>query len=123
MIWGMILHPDGDWRLKEFGEPLHKTLGAAVGGYIEVVRPRGLPAPFVLIVNEEGRLLGLPVNPDASELYGFPEHGQPIVGTVVFLREEQTPEGMELAGLQSRDLRSLLQLLVQARGERKGRRP
>lgn len=50
------------------------ALQKAVGGYIETVRLRVDNA--VMIVNEEGLLLGLPYNTVAS---GFA--GQPIIGT------------------------------------------
>jgi len=41
-------------------------LQAVVGGFIEVVH---LPDGRLMIVNDEGKLNGLPVNPKASELY------------------------------------------------------
>ena len=46
-----------------------------VGGYVERVR---CPDGTVLLVNEEGRLNGLPVNEEASALAG-----QMIVGNVI----------------------------------------
>jgi Domain of unknown function (DUF3846) len=53
-------------------------LQSYVGGYIEVVRIRGKADG---VVNEEGKLIGLPYNSVASALYGNPE--DPIVGTMV----------------------------------------
>ena len=53
-----------------------EALQEAVGGYIETVRLRVDNA--VMIVNEEGLLLGMPYNATASALAG-----QPIVGTAV----------------------------------------
>lgn len=41
-------------------------LQAVVGGFIEVVH---LPDGRLMVVNEEGKLNGLPINPKASELY------------------------------------------------------
>lgn len=55
-----------------------EALQTAVGGYIETVRLRVGNA--VMIVNEEGLLLGLPYNTAAS---GFA--GQPIVGTAIIV--------------------------------------
>jgi len=46
-----------------------------VGGHVEVVR---LVGGKVALVNEEGGLIGLPPNPTASAVLGFP-----VVGTVV----------------------------------------
>ena len=55
-----------------------EALQAAVGGYIETVRLRVGDA--VMIVNEEGLLLGLPYNTLAS---GFA--GRTIVGTAIIV--------------------------------------
>lgn len=41
-------------------------LQAVVGGFIEVVH---LPDGRLMVVNDEGKLNGLPINPKASELY------------------------------------------------------
>lgn len=56
-------------------------LQAAVGGYIEVVWPRGYD--LVLVVDEEGLLKGRPLNPMGCALYGTLIHGHPIVGPVL----------------------------------------
>ena len=61
----------------ELEEPLHKSAGAFVGGWIEIVRPRGLKRPYVLIVNEEFMLLGLPKNEIGYYLYQTHLHGNP----------------------------------------------
>jgi hypothetical protein len=60
---------------------------AMVGGLIELVYPRngtptmmGIPDDAQYIVNEEGLLKGLKVNPIGSEIVG-----QPIVGNLVIL--------------------------------------
>ena len=51
-----------------------KTLQDAVGGYIEVVRPKDRYLPWLLlIVNEEGLLTGLPTN------LRFPQFVGPVV--------------------------------------------
>lgn len=58
-------------------EQLHE----AVDGYIEIVRPSitgTMPPGYVLVVNEEGMVDGLPINRRASALAG-----QPIAGNVV----------------------------------------
>lgn len=61
-----------------------KRLQTLVGGYIEVVRPVPFGGPIfddvVMIVDDEGKLKGKPVNVLASALYnGY----DPIVGDVV----------------------------------------
>ena len=47
-----------------------------VGGYIEHIQ---LPHRELLVVNEEGLLLGLPFNAQASMIFG-----RPLVGDVVY---------------------------------------
>lgn len=79
----------------ELEESLHKSAGAYVGGWIEIVRPRGLQRPYVMLVNEEFLLLGLPLNEIGSYLYQTHLHGQPICGNFLIMREE----GENLAGL------------------------
>jgi len=55
-----------DFKLEELQE--------FVGGYIEIVHPqdRRRQRGRILVVNEEGKLLGLPVNARASEIYSAP---------------------------------------------------
>lgn len=52
---------------------------ALVGGYIELVRLPGADG----IVNEEGKLKGLPYNPLGTAIYGNPS--DEIVGTMLVL--------------------------------------
>ena len=52
--------------------------------YVETVRPRYLQEPYILMIDEEGRLKDRPaVNFIASYLYGAHEHHEPIVGNVL----------------------------------------
>ena len=52
---GIVVTTIHTMYVKDFGEPLYKTLGKEVGGHIEVVHPRELKAPLTMIVNEEER--------------------------------------------------------------------
>jgi hypothetical protein len=83
----------------EVKPPLYKGLQETVGGYIEVVRPKGLKHPFCMIVDEEGLLKKKPLNTVGSYLYGSHEHGHPIVGDVVIAKEIETHQGLNLGGL------------------------
>lgn len=70
-------------------EPPLKWLQDAVGGWIEAV----YLGDAVMYVNEEGKLLKLPVNTMATDLYA--DHHGPydiIVGDVVVLDGEHTME-------------------------------
>lgn len=85
---GLIIEPNGKIYIKEFQEPLHRSAGEIVGGLIEIVKPRRLGYPYVMIVNEEFLLLQLPYNPVGSWLYCTDEHGHPICGNILILKEE-----------------------------------
>lgn len=80
----------------ELEKPLYRSAGAFVGGHIEIVRPRGLNRPYVMIVNEEFRLLGLPKNEIGCYLYQTHLHGNPIQGNFLIIKEE----GPDLVGLE-----------------------
>jgi hypothetical protein len=72
------------------------TLGelqGMVGGYIEIVRTH---TGDFMVLNEEGKLQGLPINEVATERYQYGTH-DPVVGDVVIaqwaeLEEEQNDE-------------------------------
>ena len=78
--------------------PLHRALQKELGGYIEVVRPRNLARPYLMMVDEEGLLKGLPLNRAASWLCGTQRHGQPIVGDALIMKETETADGDADAG-------------------------
>lgn len=91
----------------EVSQPFYKSLQEVVGGYIEIVRPKGLPQPYCMIVDEEGLLKEKPPNIVGSVLYGTAEHGQPIVGDIAIMREENGNEGRDLFGLNAADTAKL----------------
>lgn len=84
---GLVITTENEMQVREFGEPAYETIGKAVGGWIEVVHPKGLPDPFCMVVNEEGLLHGLPLNLFGCILYDTVRHGNPIVGNIVILKE------------------------------------
>ena len=53
---------------------------ALVGGWVEQFNPRSPDFYGLLLINEEGRLLRLPLNKTAEARWGFP-----LLGTVVHL--------------------------------------
>lgn len=65
----------------------HKSLREEVGGYVELVRTQKLLDYFktkvVMIVDEEGLVKNLPVNPMGCYFYDTNKHGNPIVGDVI----------------------------------------
>lgn len=80
--------------------PIHKSAGEIVGGLVEHVRPRYLQKPYCMLCNECGLIDQLPLNPIASLLYGYQDHGHPIAGNVLIIKEE----GSEWCGLDDLEL-------------------
>lgn len=101
---GIVITPENEISVKDFGTPLYQTVGEIVGGWIEHVNPRLLDAPFCMIVNEEGLLKNLPVNPVGCFLYETLKHGWPIVGTIVIMKDSLTDEGLDIIGLTDKDI-------------------
>jgi len=92
----------------ELVEPHWKSMGDEVGGHFERVNPRLLEKPYCFLCNESGLLQELPINLVGSVMYGFLEHGQPIVGDIIFMREDFGPDGPDLFGLSDDDISYLL---------------
>lgn len=96
---GIVVTTDLEIRIEEFSDPLYKTVGSAVGGYIEHVKPARLRHPYCMIVNEEGRLLDLPLNYVGSYFYGTDQHGEPIVGNIVIMKDGYRGGEPDIVGL------------------------
>lgn len=77
-------------------------------GFIEIVRPVNLPEPYILVVNVEGILRNMEINPLACWLYNTQEHGAPIVGPAVILKEVMSDDGPDLGLLTKEDVKKAL---------------
>lgn len=97
----VVVTPKGEVYRVHLGKPLYRSAGAILGGHFEVVRPRNLKHPYCMLVNESGILEQLPINPVGSYLYGTHDHGHPIVGKIIIIKEER----FDLAGLTEHELR------------------
>ena len=115
---GIVLTTDEKMFVKDFAAPLHESLGEAVGGYIEVVHPRGLDRPYCFVCNEEGILMDLTMNIIGSLWYGTLEHGHPIVGNIVVLKEGMTDDGPDIVGLEEDDIRKIKKIVDDTSGGR-----
>ena len=83
----------------------------AVKGHIEIVHPRYLYHPYVMLVNDTGLLQNMESNPVASYLYGTQDHRSPIVGPAVILKEVVTDDGPDLCFIdQDETLRLVIEL-------------
>ena len=117
LMKGLVITTEDKMQVREFGEPAYETIGKAVGGWIEVVHPKGLPDPFCMVVNEEGLLHGLPLNLFGCILYDTVRHGNPIVGNIVILKEGfTTPGERDFIGLDEDDVKFLGAMAVSLSG-------
>nr|DAF24293.1 MAG TPA: protein of unknown function (DUF3846) [Caudoviricetes sp.] len=118
---GIVITTKNEMRVQEFSEPVHKSIGDAVGGWIEIVRPVRLKRPYCMIVNEEGVLLNLPMNIFGSFIYGTDYHGNPILGDIVLLKEGINSDGeLDLLGLNEQDIKYLCDMVSSGKGARDG---
>ena len=78
MSYVVIDHVDGTRTYP--GIPDYKDLRYLVGGHVEAV---ALPDGMTMYVNEEGKLMGLPMNGRATLLMPYP--GDYIVGVAVIV--------------------------------------
>lgn len=84
---GLIVTAKNEMRQVDYDAPHYDIIQKAVGGWYEHVHPIGLGWSYCMMVNEEGLMMNLPLNLIGSILYGTPQHGQPIVGDVIFLKD------------------------------------
>ena len=66
-----------------------------IGGWIEIVRPVGLPN-YCLIVDEEGLLKQKKFNLYGSYWYGYYRHNAPIVGDILVSKLDEEGNFIEL---------------------------
>lgn len=104
---GLVVTAENEMSTVEYDSPHYDVIKEAVGGWYEHVRPVGLERPYCMMVNEEGLLLRLPVNLIGSILYGTPQHGQPIVGNIIFLKEGYHGGEPDVVGMTADEAQSL----------------
>lgn len=109
---GVVVTTDLEIRIEEFSDPLYKTVGSAVGSYIEHVKPARLRHPYCMIVNEEGRLLDLPLNYVGSYFYGTDQHGEPIVGNIVIMKDGYRGGEPDIVGLNDVEAEQIKDVII-----------
>lgn len=109
---GIVVTTDLEIRIEEFSDPLYKTVGSAVGGYIEHVKPARLRHPYCMIVNEEGRLMDLPLNYVGSYFYGTDQHGEPIVGNIVIMKDGYRGGEPDIVGLNDVEAEQIKDVII-----------
>ena len=107
---GILITPENTVTVRDFGEPTLSGLQEAVGGHIETP-PTQIP-PYVLVINDEGKLRRLPLNRIASELYGAALHRDLIVGPAVLVKrginEDGEPDLLGLTEQEAEDLANVI---------------
>ena len=94
MAWQKIMAEDGSYQTVIYNDKEHqptlKQMQDFVGGYIQIIENE---AGDQFVIDEEGRLKGKPINPDASEMWLGPDwspdgHFHNLVGDVMVLQGE-----------------------------------
>ena len=104
---GLVVTVENEMSTVDYDAPHYDVIQKTVGGWYEHVHPVGLERPYCMMVNEEGLLQGLPVNPIGAILYGTPQHGQPIVGNIIFLKEGYHGGEPDVVGMTADEAQSL----------------
>lgn len=114
---GLILYTDGRMEYKELpkAEHTYQRLQQAIGcGLVDIVHAVNLPQPYCLVVDDEGLLTDEPkINLAASFLYGIEEHGQPICGDCLIMKDHHTDDGIETVGLTQEEAEKVVKLFFE----------
>ena len=94
---GVVVTTDGRAYVKEFGYPLHRSCESTLGGWIETVYPKGLVRPYMMLVNEEGLLHGLPKN---------------LVGNIILMKLGYRDGERDIVGLTENEAEKLMDMVL-----------
>ena len=121
---GIKILTDGNMEFVEIPEDSdksYKVMTKAVEGWIEMVAPVRLPKGYVMVCNEEARLIPLPYNKLASYLYGYDQHGQMVCGNVLILKNGVTVidgiEELDIVGMEDTEIEKVLKRLNELKKE------
>ena len=99
-------------------QPIYKSMQEAVGDdctMVDIVECHGLGEmlEYCLVCDEEFLLKGNPVvNPIASYFYGLQDHGQPLCGNVLIMKNKYTEDGLETVGLEAKDIAKIQDIIA-----------
>ena len=91
-----------------------------VGGWIEIVHPMHLEHPLALVCNEEGLIYELPFNFVGSALYGYAEHGHPIVGNIAIVQSGWRDGEPDIVGIPDEIIQQVYDQFIQKFPNMKG---
>jgi len=102
----IMIQPNGTVSVKEISSI--NVVRAHFNGPIELVISPHLPSNFIMAVDEEGKINGLPKNDFGSWLYEADLHSDIIVGDVFLMKIEQSPDtSHNVVGLTNEDIQDL----------------
>ena len=102
----IMIQSDGTVSVKEISSI--NVVKAHFYGPIELVMSPHLPSSFIMAVDEEGKINGLPKNDFGSWLYEADLHCDVIVGDVFLMKIEQSPDtSYNVVGLTEQDIHCL----------------
>lgn len=111
--------------LKGRAEKISNDSGLSVGDFFrrevgcelfECVRAQRLCGGYFLMVDEEGLLREKPfINPWASWLYGYQDHGNPIVGDALVMKTVYTSDGPDIGFLDEAEADDIISKLNERR--------
>jgi len=103
----IMIRPDGTVSVKEISGI--NVVKAHFNGPIELVLSPHLPSGFIMAIDEDGKINGLPINDFGSWLYEADLHGDVIVGDVFLMKIEQSPDtSHNVVGLTDEDIQALV---------------
>lgn len=114
----IVITTDNKASVREFSEsqPLFRETQPILDGYMEHVHPRRLPHPYCMLVNDEGLLRELPPNPMGCLLYETDNHGAPIVGNLILMKDGYRGGEPDILGLTDDDVTFLGSLIAALSG-------
>ena len=87
-----------------------EQIGARI---VQTVYPKGLKDPYLFLCDEEGLLREKPViNFLGSWMYGTHEHGEPIVGDIIIVKQVMTDEGPDFDGMPENEADVIVEWLL-----------
>lgn len=108
---GLKLHTNGmieEYQLPEADQNYIRLQRAIDCDCIDIVHAKNLKEPYCLVVDDEGLLKEEPeMNLVASYLYGALDHGQPLCGDAIIMKDRFTDDGIDTVGLDDEDLEYL----------------
>lgn len=96
-------------EVKDENEDFIDIIKESIGGWMEVVHPRNLKHPYIMVVDEEGLIKSKQLNLIGTKLYNYKNiNAGPIVGDVILTKIIYTDEGPDLGLLDDEDVSNVL---------------